>query len=34
MYATYRAADERERVRHGAESSKLARLAIRVAGRH
>ncbi|MFJ3232266.1 NAD(P)/FAD-dependent oxidoreductase [Streptomyces sp. NPDC086787] len=34
MYATYRAADERERLHPGAESSRLARLADRVAGRH
>ncbi|MEU3983025.1 FAD-dependent oxidoreductase [Streptomyces sp. NPDC026672] len=34
MYATYRAADERERRAHGADSSRLARLADRVAGRH
>ncbi|MFE7973711.1 NAD(P)/FAD-dependent oxidoreductase [Streptomyces shenzhenensis] len=34
MYATYRAADRRERLRPGAESSRLARLADRVAGRH
>ncbi|WBO65492.1 NAD(P)/FAD-dependent oxidoreductase [Streptomyces camelliae] len=34
MYATYRAADERERLRPGAESSRLAKLADRVAGRH
>ncbi|MFJ5308444.1 NAD(P)/FAD-dependent oxidoreductase [Streptomyces sp. NPDC088350] len=34
MYATYRAADRRELTGHGAESSRLARLADRVAGRH
>ncbi|WP_262061399.1 NAD(P)/FAD-dependent oxidoreductase [Streptomyces sp. STR69] len=34
MYATYRAADRRELVGHGAESSRLARFADRVAGRH
>jgi glycine/D-amino acid oxidase-like deaminating enzyme len=34
MYATYRAADRREAVRHGAQSSRLARAADRVAGRH
>ncbi|WP_225824587.1 NAD(P)/FAD-dependent oxidoreductase [Streptomyces naphthomycinicus] len=33
MYATYRAADERERLRPGAGSSRLARVADRVAGR-
>ncbi|MEV7990670.1 FAD-dependent oxidoreductase [Streptomyces sp. NPDC086077] len=33
MYATYRTADRRELVTHGAESSRLARLADRVAGR-
>ncbi|CAM5651934.1 NAD(P)/FAD-dependent oxidoreductase [Streptomyces aurantiogriseus] len=34
MYATYRAADRREAVRHSAGSSRLARVADRVAGRH
>jgi glycine/D-amino acid oxidase-like deaminating enzyme len=34
MYATYRAADERERRTHGSGSSRLARFADRVAGRH
>ncbi|MFG2473978.1 NAD(P)/FAD-dependent oxidoreductase [Streptomyces fagopyri] len=34
MYATYRAADRRELTTHSAESSRLARLADRVAGRH
>ncbi|GAA3844055.1 FAD-binding oxidoreductase [Streptomyces coacervatus] len=34
MYATYRAADRRERVTSSAESSKLAQFADRVAGRH
>ncbi|MFE2584917.1 NAD(P)/FAD-dependent oxidoreductase [Streptomyces sp. NPDC059378] len=34
MYATYRAADRRERETHGARSSRLARAADRVAGRH
>lgn len=34
MYATYRAADQRERLRPGTESSRLARVADRVAGRH
>ncbi|MFF4837268.1 NAD(P)/FAD-dependent oxidoreductase [Streptomyces sp. NPDC001315] len=34
MYATYRAADRRERVTHGARSSRLARVADWVAGRH
>ncbi|MFJ9541650.1 NAD(P)/FAD-dependent oxidoreductase [Streptomyces sp. NPDC101225] len=34
MYATYRAADQRERRTHSARSSKLARFADRVAGRH
>ncbi|MEU6553043.1 FAD-binding oxidoreductase [Streptomyces sp. NPDC046915] len=34
MYATYRAADRREQLRPGAESSRLARVADRVAGRH
>jgi len=34
LYATYRAADRRERTTHTAESSKLARIADRVAGRH
>lgn len=34
LYATYRAADRRERAANGAESSKLARFADRVAGRH
>ncbi|MGW3134335.1 NAD(P)/FAD-dependent oxidoreductase [Streptomyces sp. NPDC001139] len=34
MYATYRAADERERTGHGVRSSRLARFADRVAGRH
>ncbi|MGW7252869.1 NAD(P)/FAD-dependent oxidoreductase [Streptomyces sp. NPDC054834] len=34
MYATYRAADRRERLRPGGESSRLARVADRVAGRH
>ncbi|MGW2722092.1 NAD(P)/FAD-dependent oxidoreductase [Streptomyces sp. NPDC001492] len=34
MYATYRAADRRERATYSAESSKLAQLADRVAGRH
>ncbi|MFF9816668.1 NAD(P)/FAD-dependent oxidoreductase [Streptomyces sp. NPDC014006] len=33
MYAVYRAADRRERTTHSAESSRLARLADRVAGR-
>ncbi|MFI2760239.1 NAD(P)/FAD-dependent oxidoreductase [Streptomyces echinatus] len=34
MYATYRTADQRERLRPGAGSSRLAGLADRVAGRH
>ena len=34
MYATYRAADRRERATFSAESSKLAQFADRVAGRH
>ncbi|MFJ4619943.1 NAD(P)/FAD-dependent oxidoreductase [Streptomyces sp. NPDC088812] len=34
MYATYRAADRREAARHSAGSSRLARVADRVAGRH
>ncbi|ANP55843.1 glycine/D-amino acid oxidase-like deaminating enzyme [Streptomyces griseochromogenes] len=34
MYATYRAADQRERLHPGGESSRLARVADRVAGRH
>ncbi|MFI0165059.1 NAD(P)/FAD-dependent oxidoreductase [Streptomyces sp. NPDC017095] len=34
MYATYRAADRRERLRPGLRSSRLARAADRVAGRH
>ena len=34
MYATYRAADRREVATHSAESSRLARVADRVAGRH
>ncbi|MEU7409611.1 FAD-dependent oxidoreductase [Streptomyces sp. NPDC042638] len=34
MYATYRTADRRERLHPGAESSRLAKLADRVAGRH
>jgi glycine/D-amino acid oxidase-like deaminating enzyme len=34
MYATYRTADRRETVTHSAESSRLARWADRVAGRH
>jgi hypothetical protein len=34
MYATYRAADRRETLRHSAGSSRLARVADRVAGRH
>ncbi|MFF4271151.1 NAD(P)/FAD-dependent oxidoreductase [Streptomyces sp. NPDC001536] len=34
MYATYRAADRRETATHRAESSRLARVADRVAGRH
>jgi glycine/D-amino acid oxidase-like deaminating enzyme len=34
MYATYRAADRRERLRPSTDSSRLARLADRVAGRH
>ncbi|MFF3503605.1 NAD(P)/FAD-dependent oxidoreductase [Streptomyces sp. NPDC003247] len=34
MYATYRAADRRETARHSAGSSRLARVADRVAGRH
>ncbi|MEU3857119.1 FAD-dependent oxidoreductase [Streptomyces sp. NPDC028722] len=34
MYATYRAADQRERLRPGTESSRLAKVADRVAGRH
>lgn len=34
MYATYRAADRREAVSRRGESSRLARLADRVAGRH
>lgn len=34
MYATYRTADRRERTTHSAESSRLAQLADRVAGRH
>ncbi|MEV5874121.1 FAD-binding oxidoreductase [Streptomyces sp. NPDC052101] len=34
MYATYRTADQRERLRPGTESSRLAKVADRVAGRH
>jgi glycine/D-amino acid oxidase-like deaminating enzyme len=34
MYATYRAADQRERLHPSTESSRLARAADRVAGRH
>lgn len=34
MYATYRTADQRERLRPGMESSRLARAADRIAGRH
>ncbi|WP_199811607.1 NAD(P)/FAD-dependent oxidoreductase [Streptomyces sp. NRRL S-340] len=34
MYATYRTADRRETLTHSARSSRLARLADRVAGRH
>ncbi|WP_030342015.1 NAD(P)/FAD-dependent oxidoreductase [Streptomyces sp. NRRL S-1022] len=34
MYATYRAADQRERLRPGVRSSRLAKAADRVAGRH
>jgi len=34
MYATYRAADRRELMSHSAESSRLARWADRIAGRH
>ncbi|MFE4701499.1 NAD(P)/FAD-dependent oxidoreductase [Streptomyces sp. NPDC056738] len=34
MYATYRTADRRERTTHSPESSRLARIADRVAGRH
>ncbi|MFF3330312.1 NAD(P)/FAD-dependent oxidoreductase [Streptomyces sp. NPDC002888] len=34
MYATYRSADRRERASHSAGSSRLARVADRVAGRH
>ncbi|MGW2033154.1 NAD(P)/FAD-dependent oxidoreductase [Streptomyces sp. NPDC001811] len=34
MYATYRTADRRERLRPGTESSRLAKAADRVAGRH
>ena len=34
MYATYRTADRRERLHPAAESSRLAKLADRVAGRH
>ncbi|MFB7498180.1 NAD(P)/FAD-dependent oxidoreductase [Streptomyces sp. NPDC056161] len=34
MYATYRAADRRERLRPSSDSSRLARWADRVAGRH
>jgi len=34
MYATYRAADRRERSTRSAESSRLAQFADRVAGRH
>ncbi|MFJ3497102.1 NAD(P)/FAD-dependent oxidoreductase [Streptomyces sp. NPDC086091] len=34
MYATYRAADRRETERHSTGSSRLARIADRVAGRH
>ncbi|MGW4564509.1 NAD(P)/FAD-dependent oxidoreductase [Streptomyces sp. NPDC004561] len=34
MYATYRAADQRERLHPGIGSSRLARVADRVAGRH
>ncbi|MBC7273117.1 MAG: FAD-dependent oxidoreductase, partial [Streptomyces sp.] len=33
LYATYRAADRRERTTHAAGSSRLARLADRVTGR-
>ncbi|MER5787981.1 FAD-dependent oxidoreductase [Streptomyces sp. NPDC001980] len=34
MYATYRAADQRERLHPSTDSSRLARMADRVAGRH
>ncbi|MET9445878.1 NAD(P)/FAD-dependent oxidoreductase [Streptomyces cinerochromogenes] len=34
MYATYRTADQRERLHPGTESSRLARVADRIAGRH
>lgn len=34
MYATYRTADRRELTTHSAQSSRLARMADRVAGRH
>ncbi|MFF7354416.1 NAD(P)/FAD-dependent oxidoreductase [Streptomyces filipinensis] len=34
MYATYRTADQRERLRPGTESSRLAKVADRLAGRH
>ncbi|MEV7887330.1 NAD(P)/FAD-dependent oxidoreductase [Streptomyces sp. NPDC002817] len=34
MYATYRAADRREAATQGAQSSRLARIADRIAGRH
>ncbi|WP_405660330.1 NAD(P)/FAD-dependent oxidoreductase [Streptomyces sp. NBC_00079] len=34
LYLTYRAADQRERSSHSVESSRLARIADRVAGRH
>ncbi|MFF5534285.1 NAD(P)/FAD-dependent oxidoreductase [Streptomyces cinerochromogenes] len=34
MYATYRTADQRERLYPGTESSRLARVADRIAGRH
>ncbi|MEU2712437.1 FAD-dependent oxidoreductase [Streptomyces sp. NPDC007205] len=34
MYATYRTADQRERLHPGTESSRLAKVADRVAGRH
>lgn len=34
LYATYRAADRRERLTSSVEASKLARIADRVAGRH
>jgi hypothetical protein len=34
MYAAYRTADRREALTHSAGSSRLARIADRVAGRH